>query len=143
MCFIVHVGGTRCVTWSIDRIIQRHACITWGVEFIPRNFFHLFLVCLTDMTNTIARFFQWLTLSGAMVPGSRKSTQDYFRLMNSLQLLITTVYKSQPPPGTEPLKRSHPPRTVPTAQLSILQNVVQTMTVLVRMNHHAKEYVKS
>ena len=30
----LHVGGTRCVTWSIDRIVQRHACITWGVEFI-------------------------------------------------------------------------------------------------------------
>jgi hypothetical protein len=28
------VGGTCCVTWSIDRIVQRHACITWGVECI-------------------------------------------------------------------------------------------------------------
>ena len=63
--------------------------------------------------------------------------------MNSLQLLITTVYKSQTPPGTEPLKRARIPRIEPdpTAQLSILQNVVQTMTVLVRMNHHAKEYM--
>jgi hypothetical protein len=32
--FVVHVGCTRCVTWSIDRIVQRHACITWGVELI-------------------------------------------------------------------------------------------------------------
>ena len=66
ICIIVHVGGTRCVTWSIDRIIQIHACITWGVELIldTSNFFHLFLVCLTDITTTIARFFQWLTLSG-------------------------------------------------------------------------------
>ena len=55
--FIIHVGGTRGVTWSIDRVIQRHACTTWGVELILANVFHLFLVCLTDMTNTIARFF--------------------------------------------------------------------------------------
>ena len=48
---VVHVGGTRGVTWSIDRIVQIHACITWGVELIPRHFFHLFLVCLTDMTK--------------------------------------------------------------------------------------------
>ena len=41
--FIVHVGGTRCVTWSIDRIVQRHACITWGVELILAMFFIFFL----------------------------------------------------------------------------------------------------
>ena len=41
--FVVHVGGTRCVTWSIDRIVQRHACITWGVEFIRAIFFIFFL----------------------------------------------------------------------------------------------------
>ena len=40
--FIVHVGGTRCVTWSIDRIIQIHARITWGVEFIRAIFFIFF-----------------------------------------------------------------------------------------------------
>ena len=40
--FMLHVGGTRCVTWSIDRIIQRHACITWGVEFIRAIFFIFF-----------------------------------------------------------------------------------------------------
>jgi hypothetical protein len=51
--FIVHVGGTCCVTWSLDRIILIHARITWGVVLIPRNFFHLFLVCLTDITTTI------------------------------------------------------------------------------------------
>ena len=28
MCIIVHVGGARCVTWSIDRSIQIHARIT-------------------------------------------------------------------------------------------------------------------
>jgi hypothetical protein len=38
----------------------------------PRNFFHLFLVCLTDMTTTIARFFQWLTLSGTPSNEARK-----------------------------------------------------------------------
>ena len=42
ICIIVHVGGTRCVTWSIDRIVQRHACITWGVELILAIFFIFF-----------------------------------------------------------------------------------------------------
>ena len=41
--FIVHVGGTRCVPWSIDRIIHRHAWITWGVELIRAIFFLFFL----------------------------------------------------------------------------------------------------
>ena len=40
--FVVHVGGTRCVTWSIDRMIQIHARITWGVEFIRAIFFIFF-----------------------------------------------------------------------------------------------------
>ena len=43
LVYIIHVGGTRCVTWSIDRIIQRHACITWGVELIRAIFFIFFL----------------------------------------------------------------------------------------------------
>ena len=43
MCIIVHVGGTRGVTWSIDRIVQRHARITWGVEFIRAILFIFFL----------------------------------------------------------------------------------------------------
>ena len=41
--FVVHVGGTRGVTWSIDRSIHRHACITWGVELILAIFFIFFL----------------------------------------------------------------------------------------------------
>ena len=41
--FVIHVGGTRGVPWSIDRSIQRHACITWGVEFIRAIFFIIFL----------------------------------------------------------------------------------------------------
>ena len=41
-CSLVHVGGTRCVPWSIDRSVQRYARITWGVECISRNFVHLF-----------------------------------------------------------------------------------------------------
>jgi hypothetical protein len=40
--FMIHVGGTRCVTSSIDRIIQIHARITWGVEFIRAIFFIFF-----------------------------------------------------------------------------------------------------
>jgi hypothetical protein len=40
--FIVHVGCTRCVTSSIDRMVQIHARITWGVEFIRAIFFIFF-----------------------------------------------------------------------------------------------------
>ena len=40
----VPVGGTRGVTWSIDRVMQRHARTTWGVELIPRHFFFIFLL---------------------------------------------------------------------------------------------------
>ena len=69
--FIVHVGGTRCVTRSIDHIIQIHARITWGVVVIPSNFVHLFLVCLTNMTTTIKcslfsmfDFIRYITIQG-------------------------------------------------------------------------------
>ena len=41
--FVIHVGGTRCVTWSLARSIQIHARITWGVALIRANFVHLFL----------------------------------------------------------------------------------------------------
>ena len=41
--FIVHVGGTRCVTRSIDHIIQIHARITWGVVVIRAILFIFFL----------------------------------------------------------------------------------------------------
>ena len=41
--FLVHVGGTRGVTWSIARIIQIHARITRGVVFIRAIFFIFFL----------------------------------------------------------------------------------------------------
>tara|TARA_B110000090_G_C13139055_1_gene353027 strand:- start:188 stop:547 length:360 start_codon:yes stop_codon:yes gene_type:complete len=40
--FIVHVGGTRGATRSIDRIVQRRACATWGVALIRAILFHLF-----------------------------------------------------------------------------------------------------
>ena len=42
LVFIVPVGGTRCVTWSIDRIVQIHARITWGVVLILAIFFIFF-----------------------------------------------------------------------------------------------------
>ena len=32
--FLVHVGGTRCVTSSTDNIMKIRARITWTVEFI-------------------------------------------------------------------------------------------------------------
>jgi hypothetical protein len=62
--FIVPVGGTRCVTWSIDRILQIHARITWGVVLILAIFFIFFLLCLTYMTTTIHAFFQCSTGGG-------------------------------------------------------------------------------
>ena len=39
---IVHVGGPRCVTWSIDQSIQIHSRTTWGVELIRAIFFIIF-----------------------------------------------------------------------------------------------------
>ena len=43
--FIIHVGGTRCVTSSADRNMNRQARITWTVECI-RVFFDVYLMCL-------------------------------------------------------------------------------------------------
>ena len=40
--FIVHVGGTRCVTFSIENIMNIRARITWTVEFIRGYIF----ICL-------------------------------------------------------------------------------------------------
>ena len=40
--FIIHVGGTRCVTSSTDNIMKIHARITLTVEFI-RTCIFLFL----------------------------------------------------------------------------------------------------
>jgi hypothetical protein len=34
LVFIIHVGGTRCVTSSTDNIMNIHARITLNVEFI-------------------------------------------------------------------------------------------------------------
>ena len=43
--FIVHVGGTRCVTFSTDNIMKIRARITLNVEFIrTRIFLFLFYV---------------------------------------------------------------------------------------------------
>jgi hypothetical protein len=61
--FIVHVGGTRGVTWSIDRSIQLHARTTWGVELILAILFIFFLyVGLTFPLRSLV-FFQCLTVS--------------------------------------------------------------------------------
>ena len=65
--FLVHVGGTRCVTWSIDRILQIHARITWGVEFIRCNFFSsfYFMFRLTlPLRPILACLFQCFNLPG-------------------------------------------------------------------------------
>ena len=41
--FIVHVGGTRCVTSSTGNNRNIRARITWGVELIRAIFFMFFL----------------------------------------------------------------------------------------------------
>ena len=41
--FIVHVGGTRCVTSSTDNMMKIHARKTWTVEFI-RGYIFIFLL---------------------------------------------------------------------------------------------------
>ena len=40
--FVIHVGGTRCVTSSTDNIMKIHFRITLNVEFI-RGYIFLFL----------------------------------------------------------------------------------------------------
>ena len=40
--FMIHVGGTRCVTSSTDNILKRHFRITWNVECI-RGYIFTFL----------------------------------------------------------------------------------------------------
>jgi len=40
--FIIHVGGTRCVTSSTDNNLKKHARITLNVEFI-RGYIFIFL----------------------------------------------------------------------------------------------------
>ena len=55
------------VTRSIDHIIQIHARIILKVVVTRAIFFHIFLLCLTDITNTIARFFPCLTLSDVQI----------------------------------------------------------------------------
>ena len=42
--FIVHVGGTRCVTSNTDNTMKIHACITLGVAFI-RACLYVFVYC--------------------------------------------------------------------------------------------------
>ena len=37
--FLVHVGGTRCVTSSTDHNLKIHACITLTVEFIRTSIY--------------------------------------------------------------------------------------------------------
>ena len=62
-----HRAGTSCTCWFVvylGVLIELYKYMfNLGCWIDPRNFFH-FLVCLTDMTNTIARFFPCLTLSG-------------------------------------------------------------------------------
>ena len=43
LVFVIHVGGTRCVTSSTDNIMNIQARITLKVEFIP-VFFYFYLM---------------------------------------------------------------------------------------------------
>ena len=51
--FLVHVGGTRCVTSSTDHIIKVQARITLSVEFIRTCIFYIFILCVNTTTSTI------------------------------------------------------------------------------------------
>ena len=51
--FIVHVGGTRCVTSSTDNNMKIRARITLTVEVIRTLYFYIFIVCLNTMTSRI------------------------------------------------------------------------------------------
>ena len=44
--FIIHVGGTRCVTSSTDNIMKIHARITLNDEFIRTCIFFILILCL-------------------------------------------------------------------------------------------------
>ena len=74
-------GGTRCVTWSIDRIIHRHACLTWGVELIRAIFFIFFL-------------YVWLTLPIR----SLFSMFDFIRYVKSLLYMLVVLVVQLPVP---------------------------------------------
>ena len=43
--FIIHVGGTRCVTSSTDHIMKIRARITLTVEFIRTCIFYVYCMC--------------------------------------------------------------------------------------------------
>ena len=53
--FIIHVGGTRCVTSSTDNIMKIHARITLTVEFI-RGCIFIFL-CVNTISSMITTNF--------------------------------------------------------------------------------------
>ena len=51
--FMIHVGGTRCVTSSTDQIMKIHARIPLTVECIRTCIFIFFIVCVNTITSTI------------------------------------------------------------------------------------------
>ena len=50
--FMIHVGGTRCVTSSTDNMMNIHFRITLNVEFI-RGYIFIFILCLNTITSMI------------------------------------------------------------------------------------------
>ena len=51
--FIVHVGGTRCVTSGTVHTLNIHARITWTVEVIRVCIFFMCIVCANTKTSMI------------------------------------------------------------------------------------------
>ena len=51
--FIVHVGGTRCVTFSTGNTMKIHARITLTVECIPNMYYFICIVCVNTRTSMI------------------------------------------------------------------------------------------
>jgi hypothetical protein len=50
--FIIHVGGTRCVTSSTDHIMKIHGSLL-TVECIRTCIFFILIVCLNTLTSRI------------------------------------------------------------------------------------------
>jgi hypothetical protein len=75
--FVIHVGGTRCITSSTDHMMKILARITLTVEVIRCCLFIFVVVCLNTITSRIktnATFFDVLELvsNSAGAKGSKK-----------------------------------------------------------------------
>jgi hypothetical protein len=78
--FIVHVGGTRCVTSSTDNIMKIHVRITLTVEFI-RGYILIFLfyVWIQLRVWSILTLFSILLISGTRRSWPNTTSRRLFR----------------------------------------------------------------